>query len=250
VTGTHERPRIGLIVPSTNLTIERLLHRSGVTELFGIDVTITRLKVTTIASDPVADDQFSRANLREAALLVADSAPDVIVWTGTSSFWLGVEDEIDWMRSLGAELGVPVTSATEAVIEALRQREIKVISLFTPYEEPVHLKVTLALEELGFHVAHHRNLGITDNAAFAAIETDRIEYEVSEIAFGNPVVVVCTGILALLREVEVFDSLVAFLWYSMALAGSARHKDYVRAEYGGVYETLASRQAAYSPGVG
>jgi len=116
VSGSVLRPRLGLIVPSTNLTIERLLHRLSFSELFGVDIVVTRLKVATIAATSDSKRQFHPRRLRAAAQLLADARPDVIAWTGTSSFWLGVDEENWWMSETGNQLGVRITSATEAVM--------------------------------------------------------------------------------------------------------------------------------------
>ena len=237
------RPRLGLIVPSTNLTIERMLHRSGFTELFGVDVIVTRLPVTMIAATPDSDRQFRPRRLLAATRLLADARPDVIVWTGTSSFWLGLEEEIEWMRSVGAELGIPLTSATEAVVQALKELGSSEISLFTPYQEAIHQAVAATLTGAGFGVGHDSHLGITDNASFASLEPSRIEKAVRGFPSDRPVVVVCTNLLACLPDANVVDSLVAVLWYAMVLAAERRETPGSPAGYRWVYDSIAGQLA-------
>jgi maleate isomerase len=243
MTGVGDRPRLGLIVPSTNLTIERLLQRSGFTELFGVDVVVTRLAVTTIAATPDSDRQFEPGRLLAASRLLADARPDVIAWTGTSSFWLGLDEEVAWMRALGADLGIPLTSATEAVIEALAEEAGNQVSLFTPYEEPIHRAVAATLEAAGIEVRHQSNLGITDNASFAELGPSVIEEAVRGFPGDDPVVVVCTNVTACLLDAEVVDSLVAVLWYAMALATGHQGLPGGTASYRSFYRQLATRLA-------
>jgi maleate isomerase len=237
------RPRLGLIVPSTNLTIERMLYRSGFTELFGVDIVVTRLPVTMIAATSGSDRQFRPRRLLAAARLIADARPDVIVWTGTSSFWLGLDEEIGWMRSVGAELGIPLTSATEAVVQALRELGSSEVSLFTPYQEAIHRVVAATLTRAGFGVGRDSHLGITDNAAFAALEPELIEKAVRGFPGDRPVVVVCTNVLACLPDAYVVDSLIAVLWYAMVLAAEHRQSPGPPVDYQSVYASVAARLA-------
>jgi maleate isomerase len=243
MSGVGDRPRLGLIVPSTNLTIERLLARSGFTDLFGVDVVVTRLAVTTIAATPDSDRQFEPDRLLAASRLLADAHPDIIAWTGTSSFWLGLDEEVAWMRAVGTDLGIPLTSATEAVIKALAEQAGTQVSLFTPYEGPIHRAVAATLEGAGFEVRHQRNLGITDNAAFAELEPTLIEEAVRGFPGDDPVVVVCTNVTACLQDAEVVDSLVAVLWYAMALAARRKGLSDGLASYRSFYRQLATRLA-------
>jgi maleate isomerase len=243
MSGVGDRLRLGLIVPSTNLTIERLLQRSGFTELFGVDVVVTRLAVTTIAATPDSDRQFEPGRLLAASRLLADARPDVIAWTGTSSFWLGLDEEVAWMRAVGADLGIPLTSATEAVIKALAEQAGTQVSLFTPYEEPIHRAVAATLAGAGVEVRQQRNLGITDNAAFAELGPTLIEEAVRGFPGDDPVVVVCTNVTACLQDTEVVDSLVAVLWYAMALAAGQKGLSDGSASYRSFYRQLATRLA-------
>ncbi|HWD51622.1 MAG TPA: hypothetical protein VG412_04425 [Acidimicrobiales bacterium] len=243
MTDATARPRLGLIVPSTNLTIERMLYRSGFTELFGVDIAVTRLPVTLIAATSGSDRQFRPRRLLAAARLLADARPDVIVWTGTSSFWLGVDEEIGWMRSVGAELGIPVTSATEAVVQALEEQGSSEVSLFTPYQEGIHRAVAATLTGAGFRVGHDSHLGITDNASFADVEPAQIETAVRGFPSDRPVVVVCTNLLACLPDAFVVDSLIATLWYATVLATVHKQSPGPRVGYRSVYNSVAARWA-------
>jgi maleate isomerase len=240
------RPRIGMIVPSTNLTIERLLHRATFSELFDVDIVITRLPVATIASTADSKRHFHPRRLLAAARLLADARPDVIAWTGTSAMWLGVEEEMHWMRATSTDLGIPLTSATEAILEVLGGRpDVAGISLFTPYETSVHRLVARTIEGTGVDVRQQKNLGITDNAAFATIEREQLEEGVRSFPPGEPIVVVCTGIVACFSGLDVIDSLIAVLWYAMHVATG----DGVRSSspaYRSTYDALAAKLAEWT----
>jgi maleate isomerase len=242
VSSLVRRPRLGLIVPSTNLTIERVVHRLSFSELFGVDIVVTRLKVATIASTSDSKRQFHPRRLRAAARLLADARPDVIAWTGTSSFWLGVDEESQWMRETGNELGIGITSATEAVMKILRDRqEISRISLFTPYERAIHESVIETLQGANLRVSHDRNLGMSDNSAFAAIAQETIEREIRSFPDRDPIVVVCTGICACIPGIDIVDSLIAVLWLAMVRAGADGGGQGRSLNYPSVYAAMAAR---------
>jgi maleate isomerase len=218
---------VGLIVPSSNLTIERTLIRGQLSALLAADIVVTRMPVVDISGAVTSQQQFTFDALRDAALLLNDARPDVIVWTGTSAFWRGVDQERALLQSLSSVVACPVISAAQGVIEALRQTGATDIGVLTPYVEDVHQEVLASIRALGFTIAGDAHFDIAENFSFALIEEVRVEAELSRLALQGPaataVVTICTNLpVAWHYDGRFVDSLVATLWMAGITANSWR----------------------------
>jgi maleate isomerase len=218
---------VGLIVPSSNLTIERTLIRGQVSALLAADIVVTRMPVVDISGAAASHQQFTFDALRDAALLLHDARPDVIVWTGTSALWRGVEEERTLLHALRGLVACPVISAAQGVIEALRQTGAPALGVLTPYVEDVHQEVLASMRALGFTVAADAHFDIAENFSFALIEEGRLEAELSRLALQSPaataVVTICTNLpVAWHYDGRFVDSLVATLWLAGITANSWR----------------------------
>jgi maleate isomerase len=224
--------RVGLIVPSSNPTIERFLQRVPVGTLLGLEVLVTRVRVRRIAADADADAQFGRAALTAAASLLADAEVTVISWAGTSGCWLGGEREDAVLGAVAATTaGIPVVSSRIALLAALAETPGAPVGLLTPYVPDVHERVAAtvagAVGATGGMVMASRGLGIERNLDFAAIPEAVIERELRELADGGAqaLAVVCTNVLGVLPGLAdapflVVDSVLATLWHAAKLSGS------------------------------
>ena len=80
------RKRLGMITPSSNSVLEpvtsAMLH--GVPD---ITAHFSRFRVTEIALDAAALNQFDASVMLPAADLLADAKVDAIAWNGTSASW-------------------------------------------------------------------------------------------------------------------------------------------------------------------
>jgi maleate isomerase len=212
---------VGLIVPSSNVMIERTLAQGRVGALMGADTVVTRMPVVDISGTRASRLQFTFDAMREAALLLKDAHPDVIAWTGTSGFWLGLNEERALLLSLTALVSCPVVSAAQGVVEALRLTGASEIGLLTPYVEEVHREVLATIETLGFNVVAETCLEVLENFKFSLIGEGRIETELSQLALRTqgfqqtPLAIICTNLpIAVEYEGTVVDSLVAALWFA------------------------------------
>jgi maleate isomerase len=225
---------VGLIVPSSNLTIERTLARGNVAALMGTDVVVTRMPVVEISAAEVSRHQFTFEAMRNAALLLNDARPDVIAWTGTSGFWLGLAEERELLDSLSALVRCPVVSAAEGVIGALRQMAVTDVGVLTPYVNDVHAEVLASLRTRGFNIAADSCLGHSENFGFALIDEGQIETELERLAKQVrsdppiPLAIICTN-LAVPAHFDgvVVDSVIAILWFA-ATAGRESKEPYCR----------------------
>jgi maleate isomerase len=220
------RPLVGLIIPSSNPTVERLTGQLSVPALFGIDLVVTRLAVRRVDAGEGSDAQFTAASLCAAGELLADTRPDLVVWAGTSGCWRGGAREDIELRALEVAAGAPATSSRRALLAAL-QSTPGPVAVLTPYIDDVHCAVVATLRAAGIAVAADRGLGEVDNLAFSRITADVLRPVLADLAgpAGRPVAVVCTNLLVVDVARAVVDSVVATLWHAAALAG-ARAGDY------------------------
>jgi maleate isomerase len=193
--------RIGLIVPSSNPTIEGFVQHVPVAALLGIDVLVTRVRVRRIAADADADAQFGLTAMSAAAALLAEAEVSLVAWAGTSGFWLGGTREDGVLARASADAGVPVTSSRVAVLAALAERPGVPVGVLTPYVPEIHGRVVAAVMTV-------------------------IEAELRRLAGlgAESLAVVCTNVLGSLPGLAdapfvVVDSVLATLWHAARLSG-------------------------------
>ena len=113
------RKRLGMITPSSNSVLEpvtcAMLH--GVAD---VTAHFSRFRVTEIALDAAALNQFDASVMLPAADLLADAKVDAIAWNGTSASWLGIGRDRSLCEAITARTGMPATTSTLACIDAAR----------------------------------------------------------------------------------------------------------------------------------
>lgn len=233
--------RLGLIVPSTNTTIERLVSSGLLNSLYGVEVVVTRLKVETIAPSASSTRQFHPRRLLAATGLLAAARPDSVTWTGTSGLWIGMDNEAELLTEMSEISGAPATSASASMFAALRECRPAQVAVLTPYETTIHAAVLAAYQEAGFTVAADEHFGITDNAEFAAIPGARLIETVKALAPSGLVSVVCTNILCCVEGVDVVDSTLAMFWHALTVADPDRALSYLSLYHETSKAILASR---------
>jgi maleate isomerase len=222
---------IGLIVPSSNPTIEAFLPAAS--EILGTNFLVTRIGVRRIAADADSDGQFDREGLIAAARLLVDAEVSLVSWAGTAGFWLGVDLEAAMLAEATKQVGVPVTSSRVAMFAAMKGLRERPVGVLTPYVDDVHRRVCTTIEHEGFKVVADRALGIERNLDFAHIPPPTIAHELRLLAEAGAEVlpVVCTNVLATLTELDdapflVIDSVLATLWHAARESG-ATSLDYI-----------------------
>lgn len=166
-TGMWRQPRahIGLIIPSVNRLSEPQFHRFAPAEL-GIHV--ARARITGPWRRPIAE---MRDEIAGAAAMLADCAPDLIVYHCTdSSMREGVAGEERVVDIIRRETGIETVATSALVVEALRALAISSMVIVSPYAN--NDVIARYLRERGFAVAHDVALGLTAHA-FAAVSPAR-----------------------------------------------------------------------------
>lgn len=226
----HRQIRIGMITPSSNSCLEPVTYRL-LAEIPEVTAHFSRVPVTRISLEESADAQFGTDAMTAAARLLADVRVDVVVWNGTSGFWLGVEHDLELVRALEKATGVTATTSTLALLDACAAYGITRLGLATPYTGDVAARISETYAAHGVEVVAQSNLGISDNEAFGQVTPDQVAAQVREVAAGaHAAAVVCTnvhgaGVVAGLEAelgIPVLDSVAVTLWKALDLTAGTR----------------------------
>lgn len=221
------RTRLGMLAPSSNSVLEPVTYAmlAGVP---GISAHFSRFRVTEIALDAPALDQFDPARMLPAADLLADAKVDAMAWNGTSASWLGIERDESLCEAIGARTGKPATTSTLACIDAVRSVGAQRVGFVTPYTDDVQARIGAVWAGAGIACHAERHLGLRDNFSFGQVTSAAIADMIRAVAAEgcDAVVVLCTNMegaavaAALERELKVLilDSVAVTLWRTMLLA--------------------------------
>ena len=173
-------PRIGLLVPNTDTSLEWDLQRA-----FGGRCSIHTERIYLENVTVEAEVKMVEEETPRALEYLRPLAPEVIVFGCTSAGALyGVEGEAAFTRSLGESLGCPSISAFGSVLAHLRRLDIKRLSLFTPYTAEVHKKVADSIREAGITIGWEDHLGLVRDEDIGNLEPSLIAERLSQAPTG------------------------------------------------------------------
>jgi maleate isomerase len=201
-------------------TAYRILSGAGTTSAH-----FARIPVTRIALDDRSARQFSTDTMVDAARLLADADVDVVTWGGTAGSWLGLEHDRALCAAVTEATGIPSTTSTLALLDALRAYGVTRLGLAVPYTDDVAARIAEVYRDAGIEVVAWAALGLTENTAFAEVSGEQVD-ELVAAAAASPgqgvqaVAVVCTNVFGAGRVVEaenrlgipVLDSTSATVW--------------------------------------
>jgi len=221
--------RLGMITPSLNTVLEPMTYRL-LQDVPDVTAHFSRVSVTRISLGADAESQFDAAPMIAAAHLLKDAQMDAMCWNGTAGGWLGVEKDKVLCAAVSDAVGVPVTSATQAVTDWFRATGVTKFGLVTPYVADVQNQIMEKYADAGFECVSEAHLGRDDGFAYAAVEDKTLSALIRKVACGRPQVIttMCTNISGapLAEPVEretgipLIDSISASLWATMRLAGT------------------------------
>lgn len=220
-----EARRIGLLVPSTNSNAEPLTAAISA-QIADVDVFVSRFRLPTELSTAI-DTEI----LGESLSLLADVRPDVIGFHGTAGHWTGIEGDAALAVSLAEATGAASgTTATQAMMAALRVLSIRRVSLVFPGSAAVLDVAARELTARGFEVVGQSALSADlSNPEIAALPRPEVEELISRGAHRDADAVVCLGTNFksgyLVEQMEqkldqlVLDSAVTLAWHLVREAG-------------------------------
>jgi len=233
--------RIGLLVPSSNTTVEPEFYRALPSN---VTLHTARLFLTDITPEAILR---ILQDLEEASRLLATADVDVIVMGATApSFLKGAGYDREVIDRIVKATGKPATTTSTALTRALRMLGARRIVLGSAYTEKVNAIAQAFLEANGFEVAAARGLGMTDNLAVGRLGPE----SAYELALGtrdvdaDAMVLACTNwrsmdvLERLERELDrpVLSTTQVSVWDALRLVGFRGEV----AGYGRLLKTLAA----------
>ncbi len=114
---------LGIILPSSNRIVERVA-RSMLQEFPHLDACFSRVPY---AGHP--PDGYDPVPFRQAAVMLAQARPDIILWNATRGALLGFEPDERLCAMIEAETGIGASTTALATLELFRSRKISRIAL-------------------------------------------------------------------------------------------------------------------------
>lgn len=224
---TRQRTLIGVLAPSSNTRLEPLTS-ALVADLQDVSAHFSRFRVVDVGLD--AAGQFDPSGILAAAELLADARVDSIVWSGTSGGWRGIADDLALCDAITHRTGVPATTSTLALLEAMRRLSARTLGLVTPYPTDMHEAVAATLRGEGLDVVSSAALPSTrSNWELSQITPEAIGAAVLTVSEARPdaITVFCTNLAAADRVAAwerdtgsiVLDSVTLAVWQALDLAG-------------------------------
>ncbi len=161
--------RIGLLIPSSNTTIEQEFARFGPA---GLSFHFARLPMTEVTAAGFASQD---AAIDAACALLADAKPDAVVLCQSAASFMGGADYDTRLRErMQAAAGVPGLPAGAVMAEALAALRIRRVALAVPFAGAASEATARYLDAKGIGVATVTSLQMIDNFAIAAVGEETI----------------------------------------------------------------------------
>ena len=159
------RARLGVVVPSVNTVVEPWFSAASPA---GVSIHTARMLMDSVLSAE-AIVRMDREEGQHAVLQLTSCKPHAIAYCCTAS---SIVQGLDYDRTLEREIshraGVPCTTATQAILAALRVLDVQTIAAASPYPEDIDAKEHEFFEGAGIHVIASACLGIRDGFALAS----------------------------------------------------------------------------------
>jgi maleate isomerase len=181
--------RIGLVVPSSNTTMEteipELLRRHG--ELHGSSVTFhsSRARLHTVDAESlarmVADSDRCVAELGDAEVDVVAYACLVAVMVGGPGAHVAVEGRLQAVLRASRSSTAPVTSSAGALVRTLQDLRLRRVALVAPYMPTLTDQVVEYVRRSGVEVADSLSLSVADNCAVGRLDPTNLVQHVKRL---------------------------------------------------------------------
>lgn len=164
--------KLGVIVPSSNTTVEREFSRAIVEP----DTTVHASRITLREVTLRGLEEMERETER-AARELSTAKVDIIAYACTTgSLFKGPSHHVEIRQRIEGETGIPAIATAGAVVDALKSLNARRILVVTPYIDELNVKEREFLEANGFRVLDIRGLGISDNTAIGSLDPS-VAYE-------------------------------------------------------------------------
>ncbi len=194
--------RAGLIIPSSNVVIEDMLHSRAVSYADGIGIHISRLPVTKVDLGADSKKQFDSDVVDQAIDQLLEAQIDQIVFAGTAGAWLGIERERRWCSEAAQRTGIAVTSTTLLTLEKLKTTRFNALGLITPFTPKVHGAIVQNFELEGVSIGGGHNFDLDSSRQMADLALDQISDNIDDCFESG-----CDGVLCFCTNFRGFEAL-------------------------------------------
>jgi maleate isomerase len=178
MTMPHSRPApaIGVILPSSNRVVERVTQ-SILADYPGLDACFCR-----VPYDGHPPEGYTLAHFREAAAMLAQARPEVILWNATRGALLGFEPDRQLCRMIEEQTGITATTTALATSRFLNQHHLRRIGLLAQGDDDEGKRLEQTFGGEGIDIVAGCNLCITDNFEASMVSNEALESLVKELA--------------------------------------------------------------------
>ncbi|MFQ5758657.1 MAG: aspartate/glutamate racemase family protein [Candidatus Bathyarchaeia archaeon] len=225
-------PRLGLIIPSSNTTMEREFNKL-LPEGFSVHTARLRLREVTVKELAEMEKE-----VEDEALKLADAGVNVIGYGCTSgSLFKGLGHDKVIEARIERASGIPAVATAGTVVSALKALNVKRVAVATPYIKEINDLEEDFLSSNGFQVVELKGLGIKDNIEIGRLDSQAAYELVMELRYAEAdgVFISCTNFPTLdkIRKLEdtlrkpVISSNTATFWAMLRKCGiSIKIKDF------------------------
>jgi maleate isomerase len=159
------RRRIGLLLPSSNTTQEPEFTRLMPD---GVTLHVARLPLRTV--EPASTARIVE-DIETESQKLADADVDVIVLAATApSSRNGIGYDQELIKRIEAAGGRPATTASTALIQALRVLGAQRLTIAAPWSEATNATAAVFIEASGFTVLAHSAMGHVSNLEIGLLD--------------------------------------------------------------------------------
>ena len=159
------RARLGVVVPSVNTVVEPWFSAASPA---GVSVHASRMFMDSVLTAEGVIRMDREEGVRAVRQLTS-CRPHAIAYCCTASSILqGLEYDRHLQHEIEQAAGVPATTATQSILEALRVLGIKRIAAVSPYPEAIDRAEHTFFESAGIEVVSSACLGITEGFELAS----------------------------------------------------------------------------------
>ncbi len=192
--------RIGLILPSSNTTMEPEFHQI-LAAYASVHSSRLRLRNVTVSELEMMESETERA-----ASELQDANVDLLCYGCTSgSLFKGLGHDQALVQGIENETGIPTIATSGAVVEALQHVRAKKITVATPYIKEIDDLENRFLTANGFEVMKIIGLGLTRNLDIG-LQEPQVAYDLAKKAYladADGIFISCTN----LRTIEIIKRL-------------------------------------------
>ena len=216
--------RIGLLVPSSNSTVEVEFYRA-----LPSDVTLHVARCYLTKIEPASIARLIEDIDQEAGYLASADVDVVVLGATAPSFLRGKGYDRELIARLSKASGKPATTTSTALLAALTALGLKKLALSTAFKSEVNDIAIKFLGDNGFEIVASSGLGMVDNLQVGRLEPQTAIDAVRAVdtSEAEAVVLACTNwqSMGVLQELEkelgkpVLSTSQVTLWHALKLAG-------------------------------